>query len=108
MKRISVMAVMLLFIWAAAGQLSPAHAGMDFAGGVLSSPGNRFVFGQISEQLQGQYMLDTETGRLWIMGYPESGSRALYSVPYVLKNGEISLEAPTAAQDVPVVKKSDK
>jgi len=42
------------------------------------------------------------------MGYPESGSRALYSVPYVLKNGEISLEAPTAAQDVPVVKKSDK
>lgn len=106
MKSLSVLAAIL--IWVVAGQVSPAAAGMDFAGGVLSSPGNRYVYGQISEQLQGQYMLDTETGRLWILGYPESGSRALYSVPYVLKNGEISLEAPAAAQDAPVSKKSEK
>lgn len=105
MKRISAVATMIFW---AAGQVAPAQAGMDFAGGVLSSPGNRFVFGQISEQLQGQFMLDTETGRLWIVGYPESGSRGLYSVPYVLKNGEISLEAPGASQDVPASKKSEK
>lgn len=34
-------------------------------GGVLAAPGGRFVFGQISELGRHQYMLDTQTGRLW-------------------------------------------
>lgn len=33
--------------------------------GVLSAPGGRYVFGQISEYARHQYMLDTLTGRLW-------------------------------------------
>jgi hypothetical protein len=33
----------------------------------LSSEGGRYVFGQVSEYRQDQYMLDTQTGRLWVM-----------------------------------------
>jgi len=32
---------------------------------MLSSSGGRFVFGQISDFRRDQYMLDTQTGRLW-------------------------------------------
>ena len=33
---------------------------------MLSSPVGRFVFGQISEFRRDQFMLDTQTGRLWV------------------------------------------
>lgn len=33
--------------------------------GVLSSANGRFVYGQISNLRRDQYMLDTQTGRLW-------------------------------------------
>ena len=33
--------------------------------GALSSAGGRFVFGQISDFRRDQYLLDTQTGRLW-------------------------------------------
>lgn len=33
---------------------------------ILASPNGRFVFGQISEYRRDQYMLDTQTGRLWV------------------------------------------
>ena len=32
---------------------------------VLSSENGRYVFGQISEKHEDQYMLDTATGRVW-------------------------------------------
>lgn len=32
---------------------------------ILSSSGGRFVFGQISDFRRDQFMLDTQTGRLW-------------------------------------------
>lgn len=32
---------------------------------VLAAPGGRYVFGQISEFARHQFMLDTQTGRLW-------------------------------------------
>lgn len=35
--------------------------------GTLSAPGGRFVFGQISSYRRDQFMLDTQTGRLWQM-----------------------------------------
>ncbi len=34
-------------------------------GTTLSAPGGRYVFGQISALRRDQYMLDTQTGRLW-------------------------------------------
>lgn len=33
---------------------------------VLSASGGRYVFGQISQYRRDQYMLDTQTGRLWV------------------------------------------
>ena len=37
----------------------------DPSGRVLSSTNGRYVFGQVSEYRRDQYMLDTQTGRLW-------------------------------------------
>ena len=54
----------------------------------LSSGSGRFAFGQISSQRQDQYMLDTQTGRLWTTvclkseGLGRCSSIALQPVPY--------------------------
>lgn len=32
---------------------------------VLATPGGRYVFGQVSEFKSDQYLLDTQTGRMW-------------------------------------------
>lgn len=34
---------------------------------VLASQNGRFVFGQISDSRADQYLLDTQTGRLWVI-----------------------------------------
>ena len=55
---------------------------------VLSSPGARFVFGQVSDSGKDQFMLDTWTGRLWRIA--ESGGVGVFlnPVPYRLKDGK--------------------
>lgn len=70
-------------------------------GKVLSQPGGRFAFGQISSARVDQYMLDTATGRLWqlnclqgndtkkekgknnTIGIGDCASYGLVQVPYV-------------------------
>lgn len=42
-----------------------AAQGSSNRGNVLSAPGGRYVFGQVSEYAKDQYLLDTQTGRLW-------------------------------------------
>ena len=42
-----------------------AFAQQKSAPPILSAPGGRFVLGQISEFQADQYLLDTQTGRLW-------------------------------------------
>lgn len=54
----SVLAVILHF---------PALAQDAAPGSVLSSSGGRYVFGQVSKARRDQFMLDTQTGRLWTM-----------------------------------------
>lgn len=45
-----------------------AHAEVPEAPGtVLSAPGGRYVFGQISSARRDQFMLDTQTGQIWQM-----------------------------------------
>lgn len=44
---------------------SAAAQDAGFPAGVLSAPGGRFVFGQVSQYARHQYMLDVQTGRLW-------------------------------------------
>jgi len=42
-------------------------------GNVLSASGGRFVMGQISTMRRDQYLLDTKTGRLWVVVKGENG-----------------------------------
>jgi hypothetical protein len=43
---------------------SPESTG---SGAVLAAPGGRFAFGQVTNMRTDQYLLDTKTGRLWVM-----------------------------------------
>jgi hypothetical protein len=68
---------------------------------VLASANGRYVFGQISEMRRDQFMLDTQTGRLWqlmLVSTNEEGGNELMPVPYVFPatNGErkMSLSPP--------------
>jgi len=58
--------------------------------GMLSSPNGRFVFGQISDSSKDQYMLDTQTGRLWRMTENSQVGKFLLPIPYQIKDGTYS------------------
>ena len=46
----------------------------DVPGSALSAPGGRFVYGQVSSARSDQYLLDTQTGRLWQMQCAKKGA----------------------------------
>jgi hypothetical protein len=50
---------------------------------VLKSEVGRFVFGQISAMRADQFMLDTQTGRLWQIVVDKEGRQKLQAVPYL-------------------------
>lgn len=56
--------------------------------GTLRSDNGRFVFGQISDSSKDQFMLDTQTGRLWRIS--ETGRIGLFlqTVPYKSSDGD--------------------
>lgn len=54
---------------------------------VLQSPAGRFVFGQISEMRADQYLVDTKTGRLWVVVVSAEGERKLSPIPIIQQNG---------------------
>jgi len=65
---------------------------------VLSSSNGRYVFGQVSDYRRDQYMVDTQTGRLWqIVVRPDEsntsgdGIKILQVIPYVNIGGEITV-----------------
>lgn len=65
---------------------------------VLGGQG-RFVFGQINEFNADQYMLDTQTGRLWRLVDTASGEGSvLEPVPYALPGGGVQATPPDASQ----------
>ena len=47
---------------------------------VLSSQGGRYVFGQIYQMRKDQYLLDTQTGRMWVMVADKDGNPMLQSI----------------------------
>ena len=57
---------------------------------VLSSSHGRYVFGQISDSDQDQFMLDTVTGRLWRLTKRSDIGVCLSTVPYRSAEGECS------------------
>ena len=69
--------------------------------GSLSAEGGRFVFGQISDMARHQYMLDTKTGRLWVVVADASGSPCLQAVPYMIdRSRRNTLNAPTQEEEL--------
>jgi hypothetical protein len=63
-------------------------------GGTLASSGGRFVFGQISDSGKDQYMLDTQTGRLWRIGESSDVGTHLKVIPYKDDQGKVSPYPP--------------
>jgi hypothetical protein len=57
---------------------------------VLSATHGRYVFGQISDSDQDQFMLDTATGRLWRLTKRSDLGVCLSTVPYRSAEGECS------------------
>lgn len=58
---------------------------------ILGSSNGRYVFGQISSKRQDQYMLDTQTGRLWQIVQSKDESISLQIVPYGHIDGSVSV-----------------
>ena len=59
--------------------------------------GGRYVFGQINEYNADQYMLDTQTGRLWRLVDTADGSGSILEpVPYAMPDGRSQLLPPDA------------
>ena len=50
---------------------------------VLGTSQGRYVFGQISDMRRDQYMLDTETGRLWVLVVDKEERLKLQPIPYI-------------------------
>jgi hypothetical protein len=71
----------------------------------LSAPGGRYVFGQISESRRDQYLLDTQTGRLWVQTCISSGKEdpkqcaltGLMPVYFTDGKGDLAGLAPSSA-----------
>jgi hypothetical protein len=59
-------------------------------GKVLGCAGGRFVFGQISDSSKDQFMLDTQTGRLWKIGESSDVGTHLRVIPYKDEQGKVS------------------
>jgi len=57
----------------------------------LVTNNGRFVFGQISGMKRDQYMLDTQTGRLWQIVQSIDESVTLQIVPYKHIDGNVSV-----------------
>ena len=64
----------LFLIGAVIAAALPAHAQNNAAGQVLSSQSGRFVYGQVSTFRRDQFMLDTQTGRMWQLQCLETGN----------------------------------
>lgn len=91
MNRSLVFPILLL---AGAGLSALASAQTRNQPAVLGGEG-RYVFGQINEYNADQYMLDTQTGRLWrLVDTVDGGSSVLEAVPYLLPSGGTQATPP--------------
>jgi hypothetical protein len=83
----------LFLAFALTATMAASHAQTDTPStpSPLATPGGRFVFGQISQFRRDQFMLDTQTGRLWSMtcvrfskdNPSECEARALVPIEYL-------------------------
>jgi hypothetical protein len=88
---VASMAIFTLLLAPAFAQfgLTPSPSQKISSEGVLSSGVGRYVFGQISDSNKDQYMLDTETGRLWRIGESSDVGTHLKAIPYKDEQGKV-------------------
>ncbi len=82
-----------------------ALAQNNLPGAIIASSGGRFVFGQMSGSGEDQYMLDTQTGRLWKLQSLE-GALALVPVSYRAADTTrttLPMDGPAATEAKPVI-----
>lgn len=82
MRKIIVMIGALLLVFSCTAYAGPVEV-IPPQNKVLGTSSGRFIFGQISEMRRDQFMLDTQTGRLWQRVESKDGSfTTLEAVPY--------------------------
>jgi hypothetical protein len=60
------------------------------AAAVLAAPGGRYVLGQLSSFRKDRFLLDTQTGRVWVIVVDKTGADVgLEAVPYVADGGTV-------------------
>lgn len=74
--------VILIFAATVAAPAAWAESSGNDAHSVLSAPGGRYVFGQVSQFARYQYMLDTKAGRLWQIVVDANERASLEEIPY--------------------------
>lgn len=87
--------ILSVFLFSLVITKAPAQ---NFQPAVLSTPGGRYVLGQISEARADQYLLDTQTGRLWEIVVDTNNANSLQEVPYKALDGTLTL-VPQNPQD---------
>jgi hypothetical protein len=68
---------------------------------VLGTASGRYVFGQISDSSKDQFMLDTETGRLWRIGESSDVGTHLRAIPYKDEQGKVFFYPDAAPEQKP-------
>ena len=72
--------------------------GQESSFGVLQSGNNRYVYGQVGPVRADQYLLDTQTGRIWAKTVDDNGNRYLEPFLFVLPDGKFSTTPPSTAK----------
>jgi len=76
--KLSILLLLVVSATALAQTSTPAPAPT-----ILKSENGRFVFGQVSPIHADQFLLDTQTGRLWQMVVDKEGRQKLQPVTYI-------------------------
>ena len=71
---------------------------------ILSSPTGRYVFGQVSDFRADQFLLDTQTGRMWQIVVDKEGVKKLQPLPIIQIAYVMDLFAPETASEVEAFK----
>ena len=75
------------------------------SGQVLAASNGRYVFGQVSSFRRDQYLLDTQTGRLWQIVEDEEHRNKLQPVPFVQALGDEAF-IPDPLEEVETLRKA--
>ena len=90
MKRVAIFITICLFGFCSIVFAEPVEV-IPPQNKVLGTSNGRFVFGQISSMRRDQYMLDTQSGRLWQIVQSKDKSLILQIVPYNHVDGSVSV-----------------